>query len=336
MGKNLKALRKSVLYSSPPMNGEKAKGFKLLRAAVTSLERKRKSKIFCLIHNAPPYHICQPDFWTLVGNRDRFRDIQTLEILVHSPGGHADVAYRLAKFFRSHCERLHMLVPIYAQSAATLLCLNADKIIMGEFAHLGPIDVQISDELEHGKDQFSPLDEFKSLEFLREYATEFLDYFSSVLADRGMSVKQALHDSIPGVAEIMRPLYTHVDPSKLGSYRRALAEGEEYAKRLLGSVEREDGDDIAQQLVWKYPAHDFVIERDEARELGLPVEKMDSQQEKTLVKLLIELMSNEISYCGFVPTPTATAKPKASPKRKRGPTRVPAPAAQRPKVAVAS
>ena len=251
---------------------------------------------------------------TVIGDRDRFKGIETLELLVHSPGGHSDVAYELASFFRNHCKSLHILIPVYATSAATLLCLNADKILMGDFAHLGPIDVQLSDELEHGHEYFSPLSEFKSMQFLREYAAESLEFLTHVLTDLGMSKRQALHEAIPGVAEMMKPLYSHIEPSKLGSYGRALAEAEEYAKRLLDSVQNPEAEEIAQQLVWEYPSHDFVIYRSEARELGLPVQKMDSQLERSLVKLMMELMSNEISYSGFVERPAIKSQKPKRPK----------------------
>jgi hypothetical protein len=311
------------------MNGDNAKYYRALSVAISSLERKRKSRIFCIIHNGPPYHLCQPDFGIVVRNREQFRSIDTLEILVHSPGGHAEVAYEMATFFRRHCKKLNILVPIYATSAATLLCLNADRILMGEFAHLGPIDVQLSDELEHGKQYFSPLSEFKSMEFLREYAAEALAFFSNVLTDLGMSVRQALHESIPGVAEMMKPLYSHIEPSKLGAYGRALAEAEEYAKRLLASVEHPEGERIAQKLVWEYPTHDFVIYGSEAQEMGLPIQTMDSRLEKTLVNLLMELMSHDISYCGFV-KPPAVKIPKPKPKG------LPLTKGKRPTLAIAS
>jgi hypothetical protein len=290
------------------MNGDLQKRQKTLDSVVASLEKKRKSRIFCIIHNAPPYHLCNPDMGTVINSRADFKGIDTLEILVNSPGGHAQIAYELATFFRNHCRTLNILVPIYATSAATLLCLNADKIIMGEFAHLGPIDVQLSDELEHGKERFSPLAEFKSMQFLREYAAESLEFLTNVLTDLGMSKRQALHEAIPGVAKMMEPLYSHVDPSRLGSYGRALAEAEEYAKRLLASVGNADAEDIAQKLAWEYPTHDFVIYGAEAKSLGLPVEIMDSQLEATLVKSMMGLIRDEISYSGFVEPPAAKLK----------------------------
>jgi hypothetical protein len=237
----------------------------------------------------------------MLEKREQFRGIDRLEVLIHSPGGHANVAYQIARFLRGHCKQLNALVPIQAKSAATLLCLGADLIVMGELAELGPLDVQLGDELEKGKAYFSPLNEFKSMEYLRDYATEFLDFFSFLLFDRGMSIKQALHEAIPGVTGIMGPLYSHIDPSKLGSYKRALSEGEEYAKRLLGSLRNPRALEIVRELVWNYPSHDFVIDRLEAKQLGLPIQNMEPAQETTLLKAITSMIEHELPYIGFIP-----------------------------------
>ncbi len=201
---------------------------------------------------------------------------------------------------------------MHAKSAATLLCLNADAIYMGEFAELGPLDAQLKDELEKGQEFFSPLDEFKSMEYMREYATGILDYFGYTLADRGMSLKQALHEAVAGAVGLMNPLYSHIDPSKVGSFRRALLEGEEYAKRLLASTGNENADELASHLVWDYPAHDFIIDFDEADSLGLPVQRLPITQEKMLINSLIGLMRDGIPYLGF--TKPTDRKPAVAPK----------------------
>lgn len=286
-------------------------------AVLASLEAQRRSRIYAIVHTASEHHICQPDFWSALHRRDQFGKMDTLEILIHSPGGHAHQAYRLAKFFRGHCNRLNVIIPMLAKSAATLLCLNADAVYMGEFAELGPLDAQLRDELDKGFGYFSPLDEFKSMEFMKEYATGILDYFGHALAERGMSVKQSLHEAIAGTVGIMNPLYSHIDPSKVGSYRRALSEGEEYARRLLESVAHENAEELAEHLVWDYPAHDFVIDAQEAKAIGLPVHRLPIAQEKMLVNSLIGLMHNELPYIGF----TQSAKPRRAavaknPKRK--------------------
>ncbi|PYV70866.1 MAG: hypothetical protein DMG96_30155 [Acidobacteria bacterium] len=268
-------------------------------SVLISLEKQRKSRIFAIVHTDDPHHLCQPEFWGALRRRDQFAKKGTLEILLHSGGGHANVAYRLAKYFRSHCKQLNIIIPMIAKSAATLLCLNADTIYMGEFAELGPLDAQLKDEIEKGFEFFSPLDEFKSMEFMKEYATGILDYFSLALAERGMSVKQGLHEAIAGTVGIMNPLYSHIDPSRVGSYRRALSEGEEYAKRLLSSVRNPNAEELAEHLVWDYPAHDFVIDFQVARGLGLPVQPLPLAQEKLLINSLTGLMKHGIPYLGF-------------------------------------
>lgn len=280
---------------------------------ITRLEGKRNSRIFSLVQSQQQ-HLCAPTFGTLLKERSRFKDIDTLEILVHSPGGHVEVAYQAAKFFRRHCRQLNVIVPIYAKSAATLLCLMADNIYMGEFAELGPLDVQIHDPFEKGQFPFSPLDEFKSLEFLREHASEVVHYFSHLIVElSGMSVKEAVHESLPAVIDMMRPLYAHVDPSKVGGYRRSLAVGEEYATRILRQRKFRDVEGLVQRLVWNYPAHDFVIDYDEVVEMGLPVKRLDLEQEQALLDGIFGITEYGGSAYGFIEAP----KPQSPPATKR-------------------
>lgn len=285
---------------------------------VRDLEQKRNSKIFCVAQDFETQHLCSPEMRAILRDRSKFARLDTLEILLHTPGGHASVAYQMGRFFRSHCKRLNMIVPAVAKSAGTILCLAADTIYMGELAELGPLDVQITDELEKGKRPFSPLDEFKSMDFLREYATEFLDYFTFALKERGMSVKQALHEAIPAVTGMMSPLYAHIDPSKVGSYRRSLAEGEEYARRLLRATGNPMADDVIERLVWKYPEHGFVIDAEEAKDIGLPVRILDLSQEKQILPLMMGMVNNGMPYCGFVPdAPKGNAPAKRTTKKRK-------------------
>lgn len=255
---------------------------------IKNLEERRKSRIFFFIENEDD-HICYPQREFLYSKKDEFKDIEKLEVLLHSGGGHADCAYHIAKLFRNHCKELNVIVVSEAKSAATLMCLVADQIHMGERAELGPLDVQITDPIEKGLDQFSPLDEFKSMEFLREYALELLDYYAIALVRRGgMSVKEAYHEAMPAVSSTVEPLYQKIEPSKIGSYRRSLAVGEEYAKRLLKLAGNSESSakKIAEQFVWKYPSHDFIIDREEAADIGLTVVNLDNQDENEFIQIL--------------------------------------------------
>jgi hypothetical protein len=287
----------------------------VFQKAILALEARRGSRIFCFIEGAGA-HICGPTLHEIYAQRKEFRNIKTLEILIQSHGGHANIAFQIASFFRRHCKTLNFIVPFEAKSAAALMCLAADNIYLSEFGELGPIDVQVQDQLERGARPFSPLDEFKSLEFLRDYAVESLDYFTALLLERsGMSIKEALHESVPCVTAMMRPMYEKIDPLKFGEHRRMLSEGEEYAKRLLRMSKNPNYQEVAAKLVENYPVHDFVIDYQEAlEELGLRVRPLATAEFELLESVLPMF---EQGFYGFVKRgkQDATAKKPATQKR---------------------
>ena len=52
--------------------------------------------------------------------------------------------WRIISLFREFAQEVNVLVPYGAYSAATLICLGADEILMGRKGELGPIDPIIS------------------------------------------------------------------------------------------------------------------------------------------------------------------------------------------------
>ncbi|MBZ5696918.1 MAG: hypothetical protein LAN18_00065 [Acidobacteriia bacterium] len=293
---------------------------------ISRLEAKRKSRIFTVIHCGDrDDHICGPTFHSVLAERDKLKNIDTLELLLHSPGGDADIAYQVVRVFRRHCRKFNVIVPLMAKSAGTLMCLGADGIYMGEFADLGPIDVQIQDPLEKGAKSISPLDEFKSAEFLRDYALEVLDFFALMVIRRsGMSVKEALHESVGFTTALMRPLYEQVDPLEIGEYKRALAIGEQYANRLLALTKNPHQEQIVEALLSNYPSHSFAIDRIEARTLGLPVHPLDVGQETLLLTALQSIIPLGESVYGFAKVPPRKPIAKPTAKRKQRPAPQPA------------
>jgi hypothetical protein len=300
------------------MLSEKDKLLKRVYAQIGVLERRRKSKIFIFIENDQD-HLCYPQRNLIFNKKAELRNIDKLEILLHSGGGHAEYAYQLSKLFRRHCKQLNIIVPIAAKSAATLMCLAADRVFMGERSELGPLDVQITDPFDKGLDSFSPINEFKSMEFLRDYAIQMLEYYAIALVERaGMSVKEAFHEAMPAVANTMSPMYAKIDPSKIGGYRRSLAVAEEYAKRLLNSRSVVNGDAIAEKLVWKYPSHDFIIDRREAKELGLPIVFLDTKQDDAFVEIVRNVLRTGESIYGFRKADEKKRKTTTTKKRVSG------------------
>ncbi len=66
-----------------------------------------------------------------------------LDILLHSPGGSAEATESIVTTLRNKFQNIRFIIPSYAKSAATMLALSGDEIIMDQNAELGPIDPQM-------------------------------------------------------------------------------------------------------------------------------------------------------------------------------------------------
>lgn len=72
------------------------------------------------------------------------KDSKVVDVLLHSPGGRPDATERLVDILRNNFEEVNFLIPHSAYSAATMLALSGDNIILHPSAVLGPIDPQIN------------------------------------------------------------------------------------------------------------------------------------------------------------------------------------------------
>lgn len=78
---------------------------------------------------------------------DLLQTVQTKKgfLIINSNGGSGNAAEKLLSMCRKKfTDGFTIIVPNFAKSAATMMCLGADKIMMGYLAELGPIDPQIN------------------------------------------------------------------------------------------------------------------------------------------------------------------------------------------------
>ena len=222
----------------------------------------------------------------------RFEEI---DIVIHSSGGSIHAAYQIVTVLRRHAERIFACVPFYAKSAATLLCLGADEICIGELAELGPLDTQILEEKRGGKREFtSALNPFKTLEQLQRFSLETLDIAMNMIVTRsGMALDDCLKHAIQFVGCITGPLFTQLDPEKMGEYSRALAVGTEYGERLLRRSNVTNSEAIIEKLVHGYPSHEYIIDYLEIKEMGLQVSSLSRSERFALHDILHEMTDKE-------------------------------------------
>ncbi len=71
-------------------------------------------------------------------------DVRTLNLILQSPGGDGTVVEKFVNLCRSQCKTFRVIIPNEAKSAATMIALGADEIIMGPPSEMGPIDAQVA------------------------------------------------------------------------------------------------------------------------------------------------------------------------------------------------
>lgn len=83
-------------------------------------------------------------------------DERSLDLILHSPGGSASAAEQMVNYLRTQFDNIRVIVPLQAKSAATMIALGADEIVMGRHSELGPIDPQIFVPIPGGQGRFAP------------------------------------------------------------------------------------------------------------------------------------------------------------------------------------
>lgn len=73
-----------------------------------------------------------------------FKDSDSVDVLIHSPGGQPDATERIVNILRNNFKEVHFLIPHSAYSAATMLALSGNSITIHPSATLGPIDPQLN------------------------------------------------------------------------------------------------------------------------------------------------------------------------------------------------
>ena len=61
-----------------------------------------------------------------------------LDLILHSPGGSSDAAQSVVEYMRQRFDHIRVFVPVAAMSAATMIALSCDEIVMGKHSQLGP------------------------------------------------------------------------------------------------------------------------------------------------------------------------------------------------------
>lgn len=200
---------------------------------------------------------------------------QRIDLFIYSRGGDVSVPWRVISMLREFCQELIVLVPYKAHSAATMIALGADKIVMGKKAELSPIDPTLV-KATVGESAAPP----------QEISVEDVSSYISFVRERANLNDQA------ALATAVSLLANQLTPLTLGSVNRQYSHIRLVAKKLLASrqqkIEEERMTTIIEALTEKMYSHGHAIGRREAAELGLPVEIPSAELEPVLWELYTE------------------------------------------------
>jgi hypothetical protein len=184
----------------------------------------------------------------------------------------------LVSLFREFCTSFCVLIPYRAYSAATLIALGADEIVMHPFGELGPIDPSVSNDFNPKNAQGQQI--AISVEDVKAY-----------IAFIKKTVGITHEDELVKTIEV---LCAQVHPLALGNVERFVSQSRMIATKVLKTHMTEDADHIINELVENMTSklyfHGHPINRKEARQdLKLKVkEDCTSELEKVIWDLYLD------------------------------------------------
>jgi ClpP class serine protease len=178
-------------------------------------------------------------------------------LMLTSLGGDPNAAEKLMQMCRKRfVDGFQIIVPFYAKSAATLMCLGADKICMGYGAELGPIDPQIP----AGGGRLIP-------------ARAFIDGFEDI--------RKKVKGGDP--VSLYYPLMQQIKPEIIAICQTAIKDSKETAESWLKKYMLKSQPNQAEQVA------QWLSEGQAYKSHGKPI---DFEEAKNILKLNVDELSN--------------------------------------------
>jgi len=191
------------------------------------------------------------------------RENGSVDVLLHSPGGRPDATERLVGLLRGKFDEVNFLIPHSAYSAATMLALSGNSIVLHPSGTLGPIDPQINGiPVRSIKRGFE-----KVKECIAKEGPETLPAYIPLIEKYSLDLLELCEDSEKLSRELVSTWLKRYmfkgDKKVVGKIRKAVNYFSDYDKHLLHSrplpidklsefgLKIELADEILQDLLWE-------------------------------------------------------------------------------------
>ncbi|MCL4467232.1 MAG: S49 family peptidase [Chloroflexi bacterium] len=246
--------------------------------AIRSFERRRSSRLITLIHRQESVSFLGVPIARYIDIEDSEQVLRAIrltdddvpiDVILHTPGGLVLAAEQIACALARHKAPVTVFIPHYAMSGGTLIALAADEIVMDPNAVVGPVDPQIGDPQRGTFAAASILAALQQPNPNRDDSTLIL----------GDIAEKAIRQVNQAVFDLIRDKMTA-----------------EKARELA---------DLLSQGTW---THDYPINADQARDLGLPVRETMPVDVYSLMDLYPQTQQRRPSV-EFVPVPYRPSAP---------------------------
>ena len=252
----------------------------------TKLEEKRNSKLLLYITSD------RRRLETRIGNDaisfftnqlDKIGDVDKISLYLYTRGGDTIAAWTILNLIRNFCQELEIIIPSTCHSAGTLMCLGANNIVMTKQATLGPIDPSINSPFNPQQMQGNPL---SAIPVNVEQIYAFFEMVKQVSKSNDSN----------SLINLFMDLSKYIHPAVLGAVFRSRSQIRILAERLLKyntDIKEDKRNEIINFLCSESGSHDYTINRKEAEEMGLKIEKPDDETYK-LIKAIYDDVEKEL------------------------------------------
>lgn len=178
-----------------------------------------------------------------------------IDLLLNSPGGDIDTAEKIITLIRKRAESepVRVIVPDYAKSAATLIALGANQVVMSHTSELGPIDPQV---------ELTGINGVKTIHSAQNYVDSYNKHAEKLREEPDDPVARLMLDML--------------DPVVLEKLKRIMKRSTVIASALLQTAmikDAEKADEAAQQLADtnQWHSHGQMIGHEQCAKIGLEV-----------------------------------------------------------------
>ena len=238
----------------------------------------------------------------------RSAPLDSLDILIHTTGGEPTTAYRIAQVIRNFTQEAAFLVPEYAYSGGTLICMSGDEVLLGDYAVLSPIDITVRRHADNaGAEDVPRFPEEQQGD--TEIELVAIDHFIKVATQARIDVEAEFRKRGWKAAEsevenaMLCEMVKELGVIEIAKLYREKNLTQEYARELLTHymfrappISQRDLERILQRLIVEAPGHGFHMDYHICVDVGLKVSEMKeklSDQSRQLVRHLTRMARRE-------------------------------------------